>query len=304
MAIDKDEVCIFIPALNEAPTVGGLIQSFRNLGFKHILVMDGHSTDGTAEIAAGEGARVAVQTGRGKGNAVIEAIGIIEQPYVLMIDGDGTYLAEDAEKLLDPLMSGADHVIGNRFARPQIGAFTRTNQFGNEIINHLFKIAYGIYLCDILSGYRAFTLSSVQALSLSQSGFEIETEISIETVRNSQEIKVVPIEYLKRPGTNTKLHPVRDGLRIASTMYRLAKMSNPLLYFGILGVFLGLIGTGIGIYVIIEWFKHIEHIPLTILTVLLIVVGFNVFMFGVLSDMMLTFHREVMDEIRQIKHGK
>lgn len=304
MAIDKDEVCIFIPALNEAPTVGGLIQSFRKLGFAHILVVDGHSTDGTAEIAAKEGARVEVQTGRGKGNAITEAIEIIEQPYVLMIDGDGTYLPVDAERVLDPLISGFDHVIGNRFARPEIGAFTRINHFGNEIINHLFKIAYGVYLYDILSGYRAFTLSSIKALNLTQSGFEIETEMTIEVVRNNQRIQVVPIKYRKRPGTNTKLHPVRDGVRIASTMYRLARMSNPLLYFGILGVFIALIGTGIGIYVILEWFRHIEHLPLTILTVLLIVVGFNIFMFGVLSDMMLTFHREVMDEIRRIKRSE
>lgn len=301
MGISKDEVCIFIPTLNEAPTIGSLIRAFKDRGYRHILVMDGHSSDGTVDIARREGARVEIQTGRGKGNAIIEAIGIIEHPYVLMLDGDGTYAPEEAETMLEPLFDGADHVIGNRLQHPDAGALTRLNQFGNEVINYLFKMAHGSYLYDILSGYRAFTLESARMLHLKESGFEIETEMAAEGVRHNQNIVVVPIHYRSRPGTATKLRPVHDGAKIVSTIYRMAKMSNPLFYFGLIGLLLTGLGGITGLFVIYEWIQRIEHIPLTILTVLLLVLGFNIFMFGVISDMILTFHREMMREIYRLK---
>jgi len=301
MGIIKDDVCIFIPTLNEAPTIGSLIRTFRERGYRHILVMDGHSSDGTVDIARKEGARVEIQTGLGKGNAIIEAIDLIEHPYVLMLDGDGTYAPEEAEIMLQPLFEGADHVIGNRLENPDAGALTGLNRFGNEVINYLFKMAHGAYLYDILSGYRAFTRTSAQMLHLKESGFEIETEMAAEAVRHNQNIAVVPVQYRQRPGTETKLRPLKDGTKIVTTVYRMAKMSNPLFYFGLIGLFLIAIGGILGMYVTYEWILRIEHIPLTILTVLLLVLGFNIFMFGVISDMILTFHREVMREIYRAK---
>jgi glycosyltransferase (TIGR04182 family) len=304
MDIPRDDVCIFIPTLNEAPTIGELIRAFRDLGFVHIFIMDGHSNDRTVAIAREEGARVEFQTGKGKGNAVIEAIGLIEQPYALMLDGDGTYLPEEADRMLAPLFEGADHVIGNRLTDPEKGALSRLNKFGNQVINYLFKIAHGEYLYDILSGYRAFTIESAKRMNLQESGFEIETEMAVQAMRTGQKVRVVPIQYKARPGTPTKLHPFKDGIKISTTVYRMAKMSNPLFYFGIVGVIIMLIGAFTGVYVVLEWLRNIEHIPLTILTVLLIVVGFEIFMFGVISDMILTFHREVMNEIQRLKPPK
>ncbi|MDG6256440.1 MAG: S-layer glycoprotein N-glycosyltransferase AglJ [Methanomicrobiaceae archaeon] len=301
MEIIKDDVCIFIPTLNEAPTIGPLIRAFKERGYRHILVLDGNSSDRTADIARNEGARVAIQTGRGKGNAIIEAIDLIERPYVLMLDGDGTYAPEEAETMLRPLFEGADHVIGNRLENPDAGALTRLNRFGNDVINYLFKMAHGRYLYDILSGYRAFTLQSAKMLHLRESGFEIETEMAAEAVRHNQTVVVVPVQYRMRPGTDTKLSPLKDGLKIISAVYRMAKMSNPLFYFGLIGLVFLAIGSITGLYVVYEWIQRIEHIPLTILTVLLLVLGFNIFMFGVISDMILTFHREVMREIYRLK---
>ncbi len=302
MKIKRGEVCIFIPTLNEAPTIGDLIREFREQGFEHILVMDGNSSDGTPDIARAAGATVRTQTGKGKGNAIIEAVEIIDEPYALMLDGDGTYSPEDADKMLDPLALGFDHVIGNRLENPDAEAFTRLNLLGNQILNLLFKIAHGRDLRDILSGYRAFTLHSIRQMTLKETGFEIETEMAVEAVRNGQRIAVVPVRYLSRPGTVTKLDPFQDGVKIFSTIYRLAKMNNPIFYFGIIGLFISLAGGVTGVYVILEWLKDIEHLPLTILTVLLITIGFQIFMFGVISDMLLGFHRETIRQIEQLQN--
>ncbi|MDD1656507.1 MAG: S-layer glycoprotein N-glycosyltransferase AglJ [Methanomicrobiales archaeon] len=298
MKFNPDEVTVLIPTLNEAPTVGGVIKDFQKLGFRRILIMDGRSTDKTVEIARSTGVTVKTQSGKGKGNAIIEALEMVETPYVILVDGDGTYTAKDAEKMLRPLYLGFDHVIGDRLGSPEKGAFGYLNYKGNQLINILFKIAHGRELHDILSGYRAFTMESIQQMNLRERGFEIETEITVEAVRNNQRIMVVPVQYRKRVGTRTKLDPLYDGAKIITTLYRLAKVNNPIFYFGFIGMIITVLGVISGVYVVMEWLRHVEHIPMTILTVLLIVVGFEIFMFGIISDIILAFHREVLHELQ------
>ncbi len=301
MKFNKDEVCILIPTLNESPTIGTIIREFKALGYNNILVIDGKSTDNTVKTAREAGAMVRTQSGKGKGNAIIEAFEVIEQPYILMLDGDGTYSAKDAEKMLTPLFLGFDQVIGDRLINAEEGAFSRLNLLGNHMLNMLFKIAHSRDLHDILSGYRAFTRLAIQQMNLREKGFEIETEISVEAVRNGQRIMVVPVKYSRRPGTATKLSPLHDGVKIVTTIYRLARVNNPMFYFGMMGLFTSLLGVLTGIYVLLEWLRNIEHIPLTILTVLLIVVGIEIFMFGMISDMLLVFHREIIREIQLLQ---
>jgi len=301
MKFNKDEVCILIPTLNESPTIGTVVREFVELGYNHILVIDGKSTDNTVKIARDAGATVRTQSGKGKGNAIIEAFEVIEQPYILMLDGDGTYSSKDAEKMLTPLFLGFDQVIGDRLINAEEGSFSRLNLLGNHMLNLLFKVAHSRDLHDILSGYRAFTRLALQQMHLKETGFEIETEISVEAVRNGQRVMVVPIRYLRRPGTATKLSPFHDGIKIVSTIYRLARVNNPMFYFGMMGLFTSLLGVLTGIYVLLEWMRNIEHIPLTILTVLLIVVGIEIFMFGMISDMLLVFHREIIREIQLLQ---
>jgi len=304
MKFSKDEVCILIPTLNEGQTIGPVVREFKAQGYDNILVMDGKSTDSTVKNAREAGATVKTQSGKGKGNAITEAFEIIEQPYILMLDGDGTYSARDAEKMLTPLFLGFDQVIGDRLINAEEGSFSRLNLFGNHMLNLLFKIAHSRDLHDILSGYRAFSRLAVQQMHLTETGFEIETEMSVEAVRNGQRIMVVPIKYLRRPGTATKLSPFHDGIRIVSTIYRLARVNNPMFYFGMIGIFTSFLGLLIGVYVTLEWIQKIEHIPLTILTVLLIVVGIEIFMFGMISDMLLVFHREIIREIQLLQPPK
>jgi dolichol-phosphate mannosyltransferase len=304
MKFNKDEVCILIPTLNEGPTIGTIVREFVALGYTHILVIDGKSTDTTVKSAREAGATVRTQSGKGKGNAIIEAFEVIEQPYILMLDGDGTYSAKDAEKMLIPLFLGFDQVIGDRLINAEEGSFSHMNLFGNHMLNLLFKVAHSRDLHDILSGYRAFTKLAILQMHLKERGFEIETEISVESVRNGQRIMVVPIKYSSRPGTATKLSPFHDGIKIVSTIYRLARVNNPMFYFGMMGIFTTILGLLIGVFVVLEWLKNIEHIPLTILTVLLIVVGIEIFMFGMISDMLLIFHREIIREIQLLQPPK
>ena len=300
--MNKDDVCVLIPTLNEKTTIGPLITELQSLGYTHILVVDGRSTDGTPEIASDLGAKVLTQTGKGKGAAMIEAFKQITEPYILMLDGDGTNPPEYADAMIEPLMSGrADHVIGNRLDNYEHGALTRLNRLGNSVMNTFFKWAHGVYMTDILSGYRGFTKESVKKMDLSESGFEIETEICSAVVHHDLRFEVVPTYYKKRPGSPTKLNPLRDGYKIIRAINRYGKMNNPLFHFSAVGIFLGLVGLITGIYVIVEWFQGVEHLPLTILTMLLIVTGILTFMIGLISDMILAYHREQIIAIEKIQ---
>jgi dolichol-phosphate hexosyltransferase len=304
--VNSADVCILIPTLNEAATIGQLIKDFKKDGFSNILVIDGNSRDGTGQIAEAEGARVVMQSGKGKGQAMIQAFELIESPYVVMIDGDGTYLAREAPSLLEPILDGrADHVIGNRLENYSPGAFTKLNIVGNRLINIFFDVAYGVSLKDILSGYRAFTLDSMRELELNKTGFEIETEISVECILKAQRVEEVQITYLPRSEKGaTKLNPVKDGFRIGSTIYRLVKVHNPMFYFGIIGSFFVLAGLLTGAFVIIQWSQGITRIPLSVLTALFVIFGLQMFIFGMLSDLIVTLHRQTINLIQEINRQK
>jgi len=300
---DRDDVCVLIPTYNEAATIGSVVESFVDEGFDDVLVIDGGSEDDTREIAEDAGARVVTQTGDGKGQAVREAIhDHVEREVVLMLDGDGTYPAADAEAMLEPIFEGeADHVIGNRFSDMESGAMSRLNRVGNGLINRAFIVVHGTNLVDILSGYRAFTTETARRMELSEDGFGIETEMAVECVRQGVDTEVVPITYRARPaGSDTNLSPFRDGGVILLTLYRLAKTHNPLFYFGSIGVGGTAVGVLIAAYVGVEWFIReppVSHDILAIVAAFFILFGVQLLIFGVLSDMIVSLHREQMRRI-------
>ncbi len=221
--LPTNDICILIPTLNEAPTIGGIIDEFQQQGFTNILVSDGESADNTREIAKDRGARVVTGPGIGKGAAVTQAIDQhITASYVVMIDGDGTYHPSEVPRLLTPLVDDKyEHVIGNRFANMEDGAMTRLNWVGNRLFNILFTLCYQTNYTDILSGYRAFERVAIEQLSLTEDGFGIETELAAESAKAEIPTTSVPITYSPRPdGSETNLHPVRDGAVIGCVLLK------------------------------------------------------------------------------------
>ena len=228
----KQDVTVLVPTYNEEPTVGEIVADFLEQGYDDVLVIDGGSDDDTQRVADEAGARVVEQSGSGKGQAVREALrDHIERPYVVMIDGDGTYLPSEVNRVLAPLDEGADHVLGNRLGNPD--AFTRLNYIGNHIFNFEFAVAHGEHLGDILTGYRAFTLESARELTLTEDGFGIETEMCAESVGAGQNVETVDITYRERPeGSEEKLHPVLDGGRIGFVVYKTTRRTRPTFFYG------------------------------------------------------------------------
>ncbi|MCG1003029.1 MULTISPECIES: S-layer glycoprotein N-glycosyltransferase AglJ [Halobacterium] len=301
---DYEDVCALVPTRNEAKTIGDVVDGLYDVGIGHVLVVDGHSEDDTRDIAREHDAEVIEQSGSGKGQAVREGVEHIDEPYVLLLDGDATNPPKQAPRLLDPLVSGdADHVIGDRTADMQPGAMTKLNQIGNRLINRAFHRIHGEDYGDILSGYRAFTRESFEEMFLSAEGFGIETEMAVECARHNIPVDVVPTTYRARPeGSETNLNPISDGARIIFTLYSLAKTSNPLFYFGSVGAVFGTAGVALATYVGYDWFvKGISHEALTMVAGVLLLLGVQLVMFGVVSDIMVSLHREQRQRIDRLR---
>ena len=294
------DVCILVPTLDEAETIGDVVRDFRDAGYEDALVVDGGSTDDTQAVAREAGARVVKQSGTGKGQAVREAVREhVDSEYVLMLDGDGTYDVGDAEAMLKPLRLGeANHVIGNRFADMRSGAMTLLNRIGNRLINGAFGVIHGESFGDILSGYRAFTRESFGEMHLTSDGFGIETEMAVECAKRGIPTTVVPITYYPRPaGSNTNLHPVRDGGIIFLELYRRAKTNNPLFYFGSVGAASTLVGLVLAAYVAVEWVtRSISHEVIAVVAGVAVLFGVQVALFGVLADLIVDVNREQLRE--------
>lgn len=300
---DRSDVCVLIPTLDEAATIGTVVENFTERGFTNVLVVDGDSDDDTREIAESKGARVIVQSGNGKGQAVREGVHHVDAEYVLMLDGDDTYRVEDADAMLQPLFTGrAEHVIGDRFADMEEGAMSRLNQVGNRLINRAFSVIHGRNLADILSGYRAFTVESFERLALDAEGFGIETEMAVECVKHNVRTSVVPITYRPRPDeSETNLRPFRDGGIILLTLYQMAKTNNPLFYFGSVGILSTIVGVVLAAYVAIEWVtRSISHEVIAVVAGVAVLFGVQLLMFGVLSDLMVTLNREQTHQIQEL----
>jgi len=221
--ISYADVTILIPTLNEAPTIGQVIDGFTDQGFTNICVIDGNSTDETRPIAENHGATVHTQSQTGKGAAVIEAVtNYIDTEYFVVIDGDSTYDPSEVNKLIEPLENGYYEVVGNRFANIQDGAMEPLHQFGNKAINTVYRLVTPGTTPDILSGYRAYHTQTLKELPLEKQRFGIETELSTRFAYSDYKTAVVPITYYPRPGdSEAELNSFSDGFDILKTLFEI-----------------------------------------------------------------------------------
>ncbi|MEM1579220.1 MAG: S-layer glycoprotein N-glycosyltransferase AglJ [Archaeoglobaceae archaeon] len=293
------KVTVVVPTLNEEKGIGSVVESFRNLGYE-VLVIDGRSKDKTREIASEKGAKVVLQSGKGKGQAIAEAFQMVESDVLVLVDGDGSYPANEVKKLLEPIEKGlADHVVGNRFSSYEMGAFTRLNFFGNKLLNLFFRFAYGVNLQDILSGYRALRKELYKSIEIKKSGFEVEAELTVETLAKGFRILEVPISYKRRKGA-AKLRPLRDGFRIGKAIYELIGRYSPARYLYLFGLVLLILGFLTGSYVLYAWLKAVSHYMLALLTILFIITGVQFVVFGLIADFIFRATLEFRREIREL----
>jgi len=286
------KVSVVIPTMNE-PAIESVVKDVFSVLKDYeveVLVVD-NSSDDTAERATKSGATIIHQRGKGYGNAYITGFKQVERTsdVIVMLDGDYSYDPHDIPKLLEPIKEGADFVIGNRFAAMEQGAMSKKNVFGNRILTSLIRFLYHTSISDSQSGMRAITRTALENLKMKSQKMPFATEMIIEARKEGLEIIEVPIKYRVRVGA-AKLNPYRDAINIIYTMIRLVRDYNPIVIFLPIGLILLLIGFGFGIDILIEWIKTgvVTRFAGAILSVLLIVVGLQIMLFGLLADIILT----------------
>lgn len=286
-----DKVAVLIPCYNEAVTIGKVVDDFKRvLPDADIYVYDNNSKDNTAAIAEDHGAIVRTEPRQGKGNVVRQMFREIDADYYIMVDGDDTYPAEAAPRLLEPLMNDtADMTVGDRLSN---GTYGEENDrafhgFGNNLVRWLIKVIYGYAFDDVMTGYRAFNRIFVKTMPVLSEGFQIETELSIHAVDKRFRIADVPIEYRDRPeGSYSKLSTFGDGAKVLRAIASLFKDHKPMAFFGWLALILIVLGLIAGIPVIAEYFQTglVPRFPTAILAIALVICGALSFTAGIILD--------------------
>ena len=211
----RSKVVCIIPTLNESATVAEVVQKAKQMVHR-VVVVDGHSEDATCEIASKSGAEVLLQDGMGKGAALRTVFNKIEEDICVILDGDATYDPLEIEQIIKPILDDeADMVVGSRLmGKMEDGAITRVNKVGNRLFNFLINSCFKGNVTDSQSGYRALNRKTFESLNLSSNGFEVETEMTIKALKHGFKVKEIPITYLRRKGTPSKLNSVKAGSNI------------------------------------------------------------------------------------------
>lgn len=283
----KSNIAVLIPCYNEEATVGKVIDDFRDqLPAATIYVFDNCCTDNTAAIARQRGATVIHEPRKGKGYVIESMLHSVRADFYIMADGDDTYPAENVHELLKPVLENrADMTIGARLVEYTETSFRPLHVAGNRLVRGLINKIFKTNLTDILSGYRVFNRKVVNRVPVVSSGFEVETELTIQMLYYDLKILEIPVPYRERPeGSVSKLRTFRDGFRVLWKLFSLGRNFKPLTFFGSVGILLGLLGLLAGILPIIGFIEtgKVERFPLAILATGLILLAFGSGFLGIL----------------------
>lgn len=231
-------VAVLLPCFNEAAAIGQTVRDFRAaLPDARIYVFDNNSTDDTVAVARAAGAEVRREPQQGKGRVVRRMFADVDADIYVMADGDATYEAAAAPRLIARLRDERlDMVVGARRNAVE-AAYRRGHVLGNRVLTGLLARLFGRSFDDILSGYRVFSRRFVKSFPVLSSGFEIETEMSVHALEMRMPVAEEVTAYAARPdGSESKLSTWRDGWRILTTITALYRLERPLSFFSIIGL--------------------------------------------------------------------
>jgi glycosyltransferase involved in cell wall biosynthesis len=295
--VEPPLVAILVPCFNEGAAIAGVVQAFRSaLPDAKIYVYDNNSTDDTIARARSAGAIVRTEPLQGKGNVVRRMFADVEADAYVLVDGDGTYDASAAPRLLARLIEGnLDMVTGVRQAS-SAASYRTGHEFGNRVLTGFVANIFGNRCADMLSGYRVFSRRFVKSFPALATGFEIETELTVHALELRMPIADEPTAYATRvAGTASKLNTFRDGARILITIFNLIRDERPLQFFTLVGLLLVIAAIALGYPLFITYAQTglVPRFPTAILATGLVILAFLSFASGVVLDSISRGRREM-----------
>lgn len=216
------KVSVVIPALNEEENLPHVLPKVPSW-VHEVLLVDGHSTDGTVAKARQlrPDVRIIPQKGRGKGAALRSGFQAATGDIIVMLDADGSTDPAEIPAFVEALISGADFAKGSRFAR---GGGTADMPFHRRLGNWgfvlLVRVLFGGRYSDLCYGYNAFWSYVLPSINLDSDGFEIETKMNVQVLRAGLRIREVPSFEDKRVYGEGRLRTIPDGWRVLKTIFR------------------------------------------------------------------------------------
>ncbi len=220
-------VSVIIPAYNEEKTVGGVIEGtaqimeIYGIPYEIIVINDG-STDNTEKIALST--RLATVLSNkincGKGYCLRKALPYAKGDIIVTLDSDGEHKPKEIPDLITPIFQGNDVVSGSRFLCNGQEVTSKIHRLGNSLFNVAIMALTGSTITDSQTGFRAMRRDTLDKLNLESSGYEIETEIAVKSLRNGFNFKEVPITIKRREYNISKIRLLSDGRKILTTIIK------------------------------------------------------------------------------------
>jgi hypothetical protein len=247
-------------------------------------------------VAREAGAEVRSERRQGKGHVVRRMFADIDADIYVLVDGDATYDAASAPRMIDTLLNDhLDMVVGLRVDQVEL-AYRPGHRIGNRMLTGFLASVFGEAFKDILSGYRVFSRRFVKSFPVLSDGFEIETELSVHALELALPVAEVETPYYARPeGSFSKLNTWRDGLRILGTILKLYRSEKPLRFFTAIGTTLMLISIGLAIPVIVTYLEQgvVPRLPTAVLSMGLIILAVLSVSSGLVLDTVTRGRREI-----------
>lgn len=215
-------VTAIIPTFNEADNLPHVLPRLPD-GIAEVIVVDGHSSDRTVEVARElcPRARIVMQDRRGKGNAIACGLRAATGDAIVMLDADGSADPAEIPLFIEALESGAEYVKGSRYLRDGGSAdLSRLRSAGNRALGALVNILFGTSYTDLCYGYNAFWKRVTPMVYRSCDGFEVETILNLRAARAGLSIAEVPSFEHERIHGTSNLNAFTDGWRVLRTIVR------------------------------------------------------------------------------------
>ncbi|MBA2644235.1 MAG: glycosyltransferase family 2 protein [Solirubrobacterales bacterium] len=240
-------VSVVIPCLNEEQNIVQCVTSAREVMERNgirgeVVVADNDSSDSSAELAQGAGARVVVERRRGYGSAYLAGLAAARGRYIVMADADLTYDFNEIPRFIENFEAGADMVIGNRMQNIQPGAMPWLHRYiGNPLLSGFLNLLFRTGIRDAHCGMRGVRRDVLPRLNLRTTGMEFASEMVVRAAKENLDVRQFPIDYHPRGG-ESKLSSFRDGWR----HLRFLLIHSPTHLFLVPGLIMVLIGSLIG----------------------------------------------------------
>jgi len=295
-AMTHASIAVLVPCYNEELTIGDVVRDFKAaLPGAEIYVYDNNSQDDTMNVARLAGARLYSETLQGKGHVVRRMFRDIEADFYVLVDGDGTYDASMAPRMLELARANKVDLVNCVRISSEIEAYRFGHHFGNQFLTGMVKRIFGNRVQDMLSGYKLLSRRFVKSFPAISGGFDIETELTIHALELSLPIAHVNGTYKSRPaGSLSKLNTYRDGLRIIWLIAVLVKHERPMQLFSGISALLLFLAVWLGAPLVLGYFATglVPRLPTAVLATGLVLIAALSFYTGLVLDTVTRGRRE------------